>query len=83
LTAVRVYTTSEGTRPVLTYERTQQYAGDKLVGEVVKAGSKTSKIKYVYAGNQLVSAECEKDEAIDGRSREVFFAGAAGKARGK
>jgi hypothetical protein len=77
LTSVKAYATADGRKSSLLYERTQQYSGDKLMGELIQAGGKTSKIKYVYTAGQLTSAECEKDEALDGRSRDVFFMTAA------
>jgi hypothetical protein len=75
--SVKAYATADGRKSSLLYERTQQYSADKLMGELTQAGGKTSKIKYVYTAGQLTSAECEKDEALDGRSRDVFFTAAA------
>jgi hypothetical protein len=57
----------------LIYERTMQYVQDRLMGEEFRMGQKDGRIKYVYNGAVLVSAECEKDESLDNRSREVTF----------
>ncbi|MCC6538648.1 MAG: hypothetical protein IT162_13920 [Bryobacterales bacterium] len=85
LQAVRVYqlTTPDSPRGAQIYERTMQYQQDRLVGEEFRAGQKDGKIKYVWNGATLVSAECDKDESLDSRSREVFFATGAAGARGK
>lgn len=85
LQAVRVYqlTAVDALRGPQIYERTMQYQQDRLVGEEFRAGQKDGKIKYVWNGATLVSAECEKDESLDQRSREVFFATGAAGARGK
>ncbi len=79
LASVKAYqlATSDAARGTLIYERTMQYQQDKLMGELFHFGQKDGKIKYVWSGATLVSAECEKDESLDGRSREVFFAGGA------
>jgi hypothetical protein len=71
--AFRMAGSTDESKRVLVYERRQQYLQDRLVGEEIRAGMKTSKIKYVWKGAQLVSAECEKDETLDNRSREVTF----------
>lgn len=78
MTAVRAY---QGSTKV--YERDQIYQGGHITSEEIHAGGKTAHIKYVYRGGALVSAECDKDEAMDNRSREVFFAGAAAVRKGK
>jgi len=85
LMSIKGYTVAGGVAPGLTYERSMQYVQDKLVGEEIKSGGKTSRIKYVYGPDgQLVSAECGKDESLDSRSRDVFFASAgAAKARAR
>jgi len=85
LQAVRVYqlTAADAPRGPQIYERTMQYQQDRLVGEEFRAGQKDGKIKYVWNGATLVSAECDKDESLDQRSREVFFAAAGAGARGK
>jgi hypothetical protein len=67
----------------LIYERTMQYVQDRLVGEEFRMGQKDGKIKYVYNGAVLVSAECEKDESLDNRSREVTFVTAGLRGRAK
>jgi hypothetical protein len=58
------------------YERDQVYQSGHITSEEIHTGGKTSYIKYVYKGAVLVSAECDKDETIDNRSREVFFTSA-------
>jgi hypothetical protein len=85
LTAVRGYQIPGGdeNKRVPIYERKQQYQGERLIGEEIRAGSKTSRIKYTYAGNQLVSAECDKDESLDNRSREVTFVNAGARAQAR
>ncbi len=80
LASVKVYQLAgaEAARGGLVYERTLQYQQDRLVGEEFHAGQKDGKIKYVWNGSTLMSANCEKDESLDNRSREVFFATTAG-----
>jgi len=83
LTSVHGFSLSEsGARGTQVYSRTLNYVQDKLMGEEIKAGQKDSKIKYVWNGGSLVSAECDKDETLDNRSRNVVFA-VAGGARGR
>jgi len=55
----------------------QRYVQDRLVGEEIRAGGKSSSIKYNWNAGALVSAECGKDESVDNRSRDVSFAGSA------
>jgi hypothetical protein len=55
------------------YQREMHYAGDRLLGETIHYGGKTSKIEYKYEGERLVEANCESDPSIDGRSRRVSF----------
>ncbi len=55
------------------YQRTMEYQDGQLVGETVESAGKSSKIKYTYNGGKLVSANCEKDLTLDGRSRQVTF----------
>lgn len=55
------------------YERRMQYQDDRLVGEEIRGEGKTSRIKYIYSGDRLASANCEKDPSLDGRSRVVSF----------
>lgn len=76
LTAVRAseVSTPADSSPRLVYERTLRYEQGRLAGEEIRARGRTSTIKYKWTGSQLVSAECSKDEAHDGRSRDVFFA---------
>jgi len=78
LTSIRVRQPVEGVAsPPLLYERIMRYEQGRLVGEEIKAGPKSSSIKYKWNAGQLVSAECEKDETLDGRSRDVLFVAAA------
>jgi hypothetical protein len=70
LSAIRGYQAK-----ALVYERRQQYQENRIAGEEIRWAGKVSHIRYVYSGGQLVSAECEKDESVDGRSRKVAFAG--------
>ena len=58
-----------------TYERTMQYQDGRLVGEEVQGSGKSSRIKYTYNGNRLVSAEATNDTTLDNRSRKVAFVG--------
>ncbi|MBE0659471.1 MAG: hypothetical protein IH602_17385 [Bryobacteraceae bacterium] len=75
LSAIRVYQLIEGVAsPPLIYERSLRYQQGRLAGEEIRAGGKSSSIKYIWKADQLVSAECDKDESLDNRSREVFFA---------
>jgi hypothetical protein len=57
------------------YERTMQYQDGRLVAEDVQSSGKSSRTKYTYAGNRLVSAESNNDPSLDNRSRKVAFAG--------
>ncbi len=74
LSAVRGYEGSDEKQRVLMYERTLQYEGGRLVGEEIQNQGRQGKIKYVYKGDKLVSASCDKGSALDGRSRVVTFA---------
>ena len=58
---------------VLIYERRLHYQDNRLVSEEIQNRGKVTQIKYTYNGDRLVSANCEKDESLDGRSREVTF----------
>jgi YD repeat-containing protein len=57
------------------YTRSLNYNGDKLTSEnVSQSGGKSSKIEYKYdKQGRLVSAECDADHSLDGRSRKVHF----------
>jgi YD repeat-containing protein len=57
------------------YTRTLNYNGDRLVSENIShAGGKSSKFEYKYdKQGRLVSAECDADHSLDGRSRKVHF----------
>jgi hypothetical protein len=85
LTALRAYQLAGGdeTKRVLVYERRQNYQEDRLISEDIQTRGKTLRIKYTYNGNQLISAECDKDESLDGREREVAFVTAAARPRGR
>jgi tetratricopeptide (TPR) repeat protein len=85
LSAIRGYSLSDsGVRGAQLYTRSMTYAQDKLMGEEIRAGQKDSKVKYLWNGGALVSAECDKDETLDNRSRTVTFAVAGGgRVRGK
>ncbi len=63
------------------YERSMEYQDNRLMGEEIRSNGKPSHIKYVYDGATLVSAHCDKDDSIDGRSRDVFFAATASRPR--
>lgn len=82
LEAIRAYESGGAATAVkghLLYERTMQYQNDRLMGEQIRAGKQDAKIKYQWAASGLAGAECDKDETLDNRSREVVFAGKAGK----
>ena len=55
------------------YERVMRYRDGLLVSEDIRAGGKSSRIKYSYAGNRLISADAESDGTLDNRSRKVVF----------
>lgn len=75
LSSIRVYQPTAGvSTPPLIYERSLRYVQGRLTGEEIRAGGKSSSIKYNWKADQLISAECDKDESLDGRSRDVFFA---------
>ncbi|MBA3975740.1 MAG: hypothetical protein C0504_16160 [Candidatus Solibacter sp.] len=75
LASIRVFQQTEGaSAPPLIYERSLRYQQGRLAGEEIRAGGRSSSIKYNWKDGQLVSAECDKDESLDNRSREVFFA---------
>jgi len=62
------------------YSRTLQYSGDKLTGEAITYGGKTSHIKYKYdKQDRLIEADCDDDHSLDGRSRQIEFVAEAGK----
>jgi hypothetical protein len=79
LASIRAYPLAEGTAAARAaiYERVQRYAQDNLMGEEIRAGGKSSSIKYNWKAGALVSAECGKDETVDSRSRDVSFASSA------
>lgn len=79
LSSIRVFQQTESSPAPLIYERTMRYQQGRLIGEEIRSAGKSPSIKYLWKGDQLVSAECEKDETIDGRSREVFFAASPGR----
>jgi hypothetical protein len=73
LQSIEAYQMSGEKRGAKFYERTMEYQGGRLVGETVESGGKPSRIKYTYNGAKLVSANCDKDMTLDGRSRQVMF----------
>ena len=85
LASVTAYSLDDkGVRGGEVYSRTMNYVQDKLMGEDIHSGQRDTKIKYVWNGATLVSADCGKDEALDNRSRDVVFAGGSGtRGRGK
>jgi hypothetical protein len=85
LTALRAYQLVGGDekKRALIYERRQNYQDNRLVLEEIQTRGKTFRIRYIYKGDQLISAECDKDESLDGREREVAFLAASAKAKGR
>ena len=75
LTAIRGFQGANHGTPI--YERTMQYDGGRLISEEIQGEGKSSHIKYVYKANRLVSANCDHDSSVDGRSRQVFFSGSS------
>ncbi len=73
LQAIEAYQMAGERRGAKFYERTMEYQGGRLMGETIESGGKASKIKYTYNNGRLVSANCEKDLTLDGRSRQVAF----------
>jgi len=79
LTSIRVHQPVEGiAEPPVIYERTMRYEQGRLVKEQIRAGGRSPSIEYKWRNGQLISAVCDKDETLDGRSREVFFLAPAG-----
>jgi len=72
LTAIRGYVNK-----VKNYERVMRYRDGLLVSEDIRGGGKSSRIKYSYAGNRLVSADAGTDGTLDNRSRKVVFLAAS------
>jgi hypothetical protein len=62
---------------VQNYERVMRYRDGLLVSEDIHGGGKSSRIKYSYAGNRLVSADGATDGTLDNRSRKVVFMAAS------
>ena len=77
LSSIRVFQHAEGSAAPPIYERSLRYQQGRLIGEEIRTAGKTSSIKYNWKADQLVSAECDKDMSLDGRSRDVFFAAAS------
>jgi hypothetical protein len=75
LTAVRGYEGTDEKHRSKTYERTLQYEGGRLMSEDIDSQGRQAHIKYVYKGDKLATASCDKGSGLDGRSRQVFFAG--------
>lgn len=66
------------------YLRTLHYNGDRLTHETISFNGKQSKIEYKYdKQGVLISAECDEDLSLDGRSRRVEFLRETIKAEGK
>jgi hypothetical protein len=59
------------------YQRTMQYQDGLLVSEEIEGAGKSSRIKYNYTANRLVSAEAATDPTVDNRSRKVTFLASA------
>ena len=72
LTAIRGYVNK-----AKNYERVMRYRDGLLVSEDIRGGGKSSRIKYSYAGNRLVSADGTTDGTLDNRSRKVIFQAAS------
>lgn len=75
LAAIRGYEGPDDQHRSKVYERTLEYEGTHLAAETIDGQGKASHIKYLYKANRIVSANCEKDATVDGRSRQVTFAG--------
>jgi len=75
LARVRGYQGADERRREQIYERTLQYQDGRLVSEEIQGQGKASRIRYNYTGNRIVSAICDKDLSLDGRSRQVTFLG--------
>ena len=73
LQSIEAYQISGEKRGAKFYERTMEYQSGRLMGETIESGGKSSRIKYTYNGGKLVSANCDKDMTLDGRSRQVMF----------
>jgi hypothetical protein len=72
LTAIRGYVNK-----VKNYERVMRYRDGLLVSEDIRGQGKSSRIKYSYAGNRLVSADQTTDGTLDNRSPKVIFQAAS------
>jgi hypothetical protein len=55
------------------YERTMEYQDGQLVAEQISGSGKSSRIKYIYNGDRMVSAQSTNDSTLDDRSRQVTF----------
>jgi len=73
LLAIRGYQGTDERQRVKVYERTMQYQNGRLMSEEMRHQDKTSRIKYTYNANGLVSAECDHDPTLDDRGRQVTF----------
>ncbi len=83
LMAVRGYDLPGGSEKdkAKVYERTLTYREGKLIEEEIHERGATNHIKYTYNGDDLVSAEWDKD--AEGRSRRITFVSSAGLPRRK
>jgi hypothetical protein len=55
------------------YDRTMEYEDGQLMSEEISGSGKSSRIKYSYSGNRVVSAQSTNDATLDDRSRQVTF----------
>ena len=55
------------------YERTMEYQDGQLISEEISGSGKSSRIKYIYNGDHLASAQSTNDSTLDDRSRQVTF----------
>ena len=74
LSAVSAYEGPDEHHRAKIYERTLSYEGGRLMDEEVQSQGRQGRIKYVYKADKLVSASCDKNACLDGRSRQVMFA---------
>ena len=73
LLAVRAYQGADAAHRTPVYQRTLQYQDNRLLSEEVQFQGKSTKIRYNYNGNRLVSAAADRDPSLDDRSRQVTF----------
>lgn len=73
LAAVKGFEGSDAKHRSKLYERIMRYEDGRLASEEIQSGSKTSRIKYNYNGNRLMTAAATNDPTLDDRSRQVTF----------